>query len=102
MLAGDHQQPIREHRRHSRPFIPVTNLLERTFGGDAPPHQGYRPAPWRVFVPKLIWAVLDRPSRSWRGLAYTPAATRLLQDLSHELFTPHIAEPTPDSVTTAA
>jgi hypothetical protein len=32
MLAGDHRQPIRERRRHPRPFIPVTNLLERTFG----------------------------------------------------------------------
>ena len=27
--AGDHQQPIRGRRRHPRPFIPVTNPLER-------------------------------------------------------------------------
>jgi hypothetical protein len=30
--------------------------------------------------------VLDRPSRGWRGLTYTPAATRLLQDLRRDLL----------------
>jgi putative transposase len=31
--------------------------------------------------------VLDRASRGWRGLTYTPAATRLFQDLRRALFT---------------
>jgi hypothetical protein len=39
----------------------------------------------------LVWAVLDRASRGWRGLAMTPAGIRLLTELRRELFDP----PTP-------
>jgi len=35
--------------------------------------------------------VLDRASRGWRGISMTPAGTRLLADLRHQLFDP----PTP-------
>ena len=50
----------------------------------------------------LVWAVLDRASRGWRGLTYTPAATRLLQDLRRDLFAPPIPEVITEPVTTAA
>jgi putative transposase len=50
----------------------------------------------------LVWAVLDRASRGWRGLTYTPAATRLRQDLRRELFGPPEQEVIDQPVTTAA
>ena len=39
----------------------------------------------------LVWAVLDRASRGWRGFTMTPAGLRLLQDLRRQLLQP----PTP-------
>lgn len=36
----------------------------------------------------LVWAVLDRASRGWRGVVMTPAAVRLLQDLRRQLHHP--------------
>jgi putative transposase len=51
---------------------------------------------------RLVWAVLDRASRGWRGLTYTPAATRLLQDLRRALFTAPTEEVIAEPATTAA
>jgi putative transposase len=36
----------------------------------------------------LVWAVLDRAGRGWRGVVQTPAAVRLLQDLRRQLLHP--------------
>jgi putative transposase len=36
----------------------------------------------------LVWAVLDRASRGWRGLTMTPQGLRLLQDLRRALLEP--------------
>jgi putative transposase len=36
----------------------------------------------------IVWAVLDRASRGWRGLTMTPAGLRLLQDLRRSLLEP--------------
>src|SRR6201999_2585660 len=36
----------------------------------------------------IAWAVLDRASRGWRGLAMTPAGLRQLQDLRRSLLQP--------------
>ena len=33
----------------------------------------------------LVWAVLDRASRGWRGMTMTPTGTRLLADLRRQL-----------------
>ena len=33
----------------------------------------------------LVWAVLDRASRGWRGVVMTPTAVRLLQELRRQL-----------------
>jgi putative transposase len=37
----------------------------------------------------LVWAVLDRASRGWRGLTMTSDGLRLLQDLRRSLLTRH-------------
>lgn len=36
----------------------------------------------------LVWAVLDRASRGWRGLTMTSDGLRLLQDLRRSLLQP--------------
>jgi hypothetical protein len=51
---------------------------------------------------RLVWAVLVRASRSWRGLIYTLAAAWLLQDLRRDRFTPPTPEAITKPVTTAA
>ena len=50
----------------------------------------------------LVWAVLDRASGGWRGLAMTPKALRLLQDLRRQLLHPPITEGVIDEAVTAA
>ena len=40
----------------------------------------------------LVWAVLDRASRGWRGVDMNPANVRLLQQLRADLLRPHDAE----------
>ncbi len=40
----------------------------------------------------LVWAVLDRASRGWRGVVMTPAAVRQLQELRAQLFDPPTTE----------
>ena len=56
--------------------------------------------------PGLVWAVLDRASRGWRGVVMTPAAVRQLQGLRAQLFGPTTAEEVitavEDAVTPAA
>lgn len=37
----------------------------------------------------LVWAVLDRASRGWRGVDMNPANVRLLQQLRADLFHPN-------------
>jgi hypothetical protein len=39
-------------------------------------------------LPPLVWAVLDRASRGWRGLTMTSDGLRLLQDLRRPLLQP--------------
>ena len=34
----------------------------------------------------LVWAVLERAARGWRGVVMTPAGVRLLQDLRRQLL----------------
>jgi putative transposase len=69
-----------------------TNLLERTFGETRRRTKVIGRFPGERSCLRLVWAVLDRASKGWRGLTYTPAATRLLQDLRRDLPTPP-AEP---------
>ena len=78
-------QPIRERRRHPPPFIPVTNLIERTFGETRRRTKVIGRLPGERSCLSLVWAVLDRASRGWRGVVMTPAAVRLLQELRRQL-----------------
>jgi hypothetical protein len=50
----------------------------------------------------LVWAVLDRASRGWRGLTMTPKALRLLHDLHRQLLHPTAAKGVIDEAVTAA
>jgi putative transposase len=88
----------REHWRRIR----HTNLLERTFGETRRRTKVIGRLPGERSCLTLVWAVLDRASKGWRGLTYTPAATRLLQDLRRELFDPPEQEVIDQPVTTAA
>jgi transposase-like protein len=47
----------------------------------------------------LVWAVLDRASRGWRGVTMTPATVRQLQQLRLQLLHP---EPDKDVTATVA
>jgi putative transposase len=79
-----------------------TNLLERTFGETRRRTKVIGRLPGERSCLTLVWAVLDRASKGWRGLTYTPAATRLLQDLRRQLFRPPEQEVIDQPVTPAA
>ncbi|MGE5829736.1 MAG: IS256 family transposase [Micromonosporaceae bacterium] len=68
-----------------------TNFIERTFGETRRRVKVIGRLPGETSCVSLVWAVLDRASRGWRGLTITTAATRLLQDLRRQLLDP----PTP-------
>ena len=78
-----------------------TNLLERTFGETRRRTKVIGRLPGERSCLRLVWAVLDRASKGWRGLTYTPAATRLLQDLRRDLSTSP-ADPPAQPITPAA
>jgi putative transposase len=88
----------REHWQRIR----HTNLLERTFGETRRRTKVIGRLPGERSCLTLVWAVLDRASHGWRGLTYTPAATRLLQDLRHQLIGQPEREVIDQPVTTAA
>jgi putative transposase len=79
-----------------------TNLLERTFGETRRRTKVIGRLPGERSCLTLVWAVLDRASKGWRGLTSTPAATRLLQDLRHQLLDPPEREVIDQPDTTAA
>lgn len=92
-LLSDRQQltsylrfPLEHHRR-----IRHSNFIERTFGETRRRVKVIGRLPGETSCLNLVWAVLDRASRGWRGMAMTPPGTRLLADLRHQLFDP----PTP-------
>lgn len=77
--------PEHWHRiRHS-------NFIERTFGETRRRVKVIGRFPGETSCVSLVWAVLDRASRGWRGFTITAAGTRLLQDLRRQLLAP----PTP-------
>jgi putative transposase len=88
--------------REHWPRIRHTNLLERTFGETRRRTKVIGRLPGERSCLTLVWAVLDRASKGWRGLTYTPAATRLLQDLRHQLLDPPEREVIDQPVTPAA
>lgn len=101
-LLSDRQQltsylrfPLEHHRR-----IRHSNFIERTFGETRRRVKVIGRLPGEASCLNLVWAVLDRASRGWRGMAMTPAGTRLLADLRHQLFDPPTPIRTPDINTT--
>ena len=54
-------------------------------------------------VPRaLVWAVLDRASRGWRGVVMTPAAVRHLQEIRRQLLDPPAIDSNDNTVTVEA
>jgi transposase-like protein len=71
-----------EHRRRIR----HSNLIERTFGETRRRVKVIGRLPGEQSCLSLVWAVLDRASKGWRGLTMTPKALRRLQDLRRDLL----------------
>lgn len=65
-----------------------SNLIERSFGEAKRRTKVIGRFPGETSAISLVWAVLDRASKGWRGLTMTPAGTRLLQDLRRSLLDP--------------
>ena len=78
-----------------------TNLIERTFGETRRRVKVIGRMPGEASCLSLVWAVLDRASNGWRGLRYTPAITRHLTDMRHQLHRPESTNETA-TITTAA
>jgi hypothetical protein len=62
-----------------------TNLIERTLGQTRRRTKVIGRMPGERSCLSLVWAVLDRASRGWRGVVMTPTAVRLLQELRRQL-----------------
>jgi putative transposase len=77
----------REHWSRTR----HSNFIERTFGETRRRVKVIGRLPGETSCTSLVWAVLDRASRGWRGFTVTATGTRLLQDLRRQLLDP----PTP-------
>ena len=65
-----------------------SNFIERTFGETRRRVKVIGRLPGETSCVTLVWAVLDRASRGWRGFTMTPAGLRLLQDLRRTLLKP--------------
>lgn len=76
-----------EHWRRVR----HSNFIERTFGETRRRVKVIGRLPGERSCLSLVWAVLDRASRGWRGVTQTPAGLRLLQDLRRQLLAPPTA-----------
>ncbi len=86
-LLADHEGltaylrfPAGHHHR-----IRHSNFIERTFGETRRRTKVIGRLPGETSCLTLVWAVLDRASRGWRGLTMTADGLRLLQDLRRSL-----------------
>jgi putative transposase len=75
--------PVEHHAR-----VRHSNFIERCFGESKRRTKVIGRFPGETSAISLVWAVLDRASRGWRGLTMTPVGTRLLQDLRRSLLDP--------------
>jgi len=73
------------------PRIRHSNFIERTFGETRRRVKVIGRLPGERSCLSLVWAVLDRASKGWRGVKHTPATTRLLADLRRQLLEPPIS-----------
>ena len=65
-----------------------SNFIERTFGETRRRVKVIGRLPGEASCLNLVWAVLDRASRGWRGLTTTSHSTRQLHDLRRQLLDP--------------
>jgi putative transposase len=97
--------PIEHHKR-----IRHSNFIERTFGETRRRVKVIGRLPGETSCLNLVWAVLDRASRGWRGVNTTNTGLRLLHDLRRQLLDPptplrrtsHPAEEPEETVTAVA
>jgi len=75
--------PAEHHHR-----IRHSNFIERTFGETRRRVKVIGRLPGETSCLTLVWAVLDRASRGWRGFTMTADGLRLLQDLRRSLLDP--------------
>jgi transposase-like protein len=68
-----------------------SNFIERTFGETRRRVKVIGRLPGEISCLSLVWAVLDRASRGWRGFTMTAAGLRLLHDLRRQLLQPPAA-----------
>lgn len=90
----DDQQALTAYLRFPREHwqrIRHSNFIERTFGETRRRTKVIGRLPNENSCVSLVWAVLDRASRGWRGFTVTATGTRQLQDLRRQLLDP----PTP-------
>ena len=87
--------PAEHHHR-----IRHSNFIERTFGETRRRVKVIGRLPGETSCLTLVWAVLDRASRGWRGFTMTAAGLRQLQDLRRSLLDPP-AQLRPRTVTAA-
>ncbi len=62
--------------------------MERTFGETQRRVKVIGRLPGEQSCLSLLWAVLERASRGWRGVEMTPSVVRQLQNLRRELIEP--------------
>lgn len=93
--------PVEHHKR-----IRHSNFIERTFGETRRRVKVIGRLPGERSCLSLVWAVLDRASRGWRGVTMTPATVRQLQELRRQLLHPtankEVSTDTNQTVTAAA
>jgi putative transposase len=70
------------------PRVRHSNFIERTFGETRRRTKVIGRLPGETSCLTLVWAVLDRASRGWRGLTMTADGLWLLQDLRRSLLDP--------------
>jgi putative transposase len=75
--------PAAHHHR-----IRHSNFIERTFGETRRRTKVIGRLPGETSCLTIVWAVLDRASRGWRGVNMTSDGLRLLQDLRRSLLDP--------------
>ena len=79
--------PVEHHKR-----IRHSNFIERTFGETRQRVKVIGRLPGERSCLGLVWAVLDRASRGWRGVTMTPSTVRQLQEVRRQLLDPPTAE----------
>jgi putative transposase len=65
-----------------------SNFIERTFGETRRRVKVIGRLPNETSCTSLVWAVLDRASRGWRGFTHTSNGLRLLHDLRRQILDP--------------